>query len=118
MRDVRTPGHTTTGGSSTREAGTSSTLSSWRRPGRRRWTNGPAGRKQSFLSGSERDQARSPESPSLLMMRTKARLTLLVLVVLRRKRRNNLVLKIINLICFELLEFPNLRNIHRLQIEK
>ena len=80
---------------------------------------------QSFLSGSERDQARSPESPSLLMMRMKARLTLLALVVLRRKRRrrrkkrrrNNLVLNIINIICFELLEFPNLRNIHRLQIE-
>ena len=95
-----------TGGNSTREAGTFSTLSSWRKAGRRRWTSGRGGPSVSFTgkmsslcfntkfsiqpscpSGSVSDPVRSPESQSLLTMRMRVRLTLLVVPVLRRKRK-------------------------------
>merc|ERR1712110_1138020 len=86
-RDGRTHELTTTGGSFTRAAGTSSTPSSWRRRGRRRWTSGQAELRPSYLNGSVRDLVRSPESPSLRTMKTRDKLTLLQELLTRRTRR-------------------------------
>merc|ERR1739848_130043 len=86
-RDARTHGHTTTGGNCTREAGTFSTPSCWRNPGRRKWTSGPGEPSPSFPSGSESGLARSLASLSLLMMKMKVRLMLLVVAALRRRKK-------------------------------
>merc|ERR1712109_414461 len=75
-----------TGGNSMRAVGTCCTRSCWRRPGRRRWTTGARDPRPSCPSGSERGPARSPETPSPLMMRMRDRLRL-PRVLRKRKRR-------------------------------
>merc|ERR1719150_2487266 len=62
------------------------TRNCWRRPGRRRWTTGARDPRPSCPSGSERGQARSPETPSPPMMRMRDRLRL-PRVLRKRKRR-------------------------------
>jgi len=44
-------------------------LNSWRKHGKRKWTNGAKGPRPSCPNGLVRDLARSPENPSPLMMR-------------------------------------------------
>merc|ERR1711879_352335 len=85
--DVRTHGHTMTGGNCTREAGTSSTLSCWRNLGRRRWTSGRGEPSPNFPSGSVSDLVRSLESPSLLTTMMKARVMLLLGLLMKKRRR-------------------------------
>merc|ERR1712037_712729 len=96
--DVRTHGHTMTGGNYTREAGTSSTLSCWRKDGRRRWTSGRGEPSPNFPSGSVSDLVRSLESPSLLttMMRARVMLLPVLLMKKRKKKMNKLTLLIEN----------------------
>merc|ERR1712203_221867 len=85
-RGGRTHEHLRTGGNSMRAVGTCCTRSCWRRPGRRRWTTGARDPRPSCPSGSERGPARSPETPSPLMMRMRDRLRL-PRVLRKRKRR-------------------------------
>merc|ERR1719233_1773682 len=74
-----------TGASCTRVAGMFSVLNSWKRHGKRRWMIGPKDQKPSYPSGSEKGQARKPESPSLLMMKMR---DLLKLLQVQRKKKN------------------------------
>merc|ERR1711937_717349 len=59
----------------------------WKRHGRRRWMNGERDQKQNCLNGLESDQARSPEIPSLPMMKTKVLLKHLLEQKKRRRRK-------------------------------
>merc|ERR1719239_851796 len=70
-----------------REVGMYCTPSYWRKPGRRRWTNGASGQRPSCRSGSASGRARSPETPSPRTTRTRDRLKLHRARKKKRKKR-------------------------------